>query len=43
VVYNGGDSFADVADAEHDEWVIYDDALWEKFNGFLQGINDENE
>ncbi|ASF46206.1 AAA family ATPase [Methylovulum psychrotolerans] len=42
VVYNGGDSFGEVADAEHDEWVIYDDALWEKFNGFLQGVTDEN-
>ncbi len=43
LVYNGGESFLIVAEAENDEWSIYDAQMWTKFNSFLQEVNDEDE
>ena len=43
IVYNGGDGFSYVTDSEQDDWVIYDEELWDKFNLFLEGVTYENE
>lgn len=42
IVFNGGASFAVVAEAEQDNWVIYDDQLWATFQSFLLQGNDED-
>ena len=43
IVYNGGDGFSYVTDSEQDDWVIYDEELWDKFNLFLEGVTHEDE
>jgi predicted ABC-type ATPase len=37
LVFNGGESFLPVAEAENDEWTIYDSQLWATFNLLIQG------
>lgn len=42
IVFNGGASFAVVAEAEQDNWAIYDEQLWATFQSFLQQGDDED-
>ncbi len=42
IVFNGGESFLMVAEAEEDEWTIFDEQLWMLFQSFLQRDDDEN-
>lgn len=36
LVFNGGESFLPVAEAENDEWTIYDSQIWATFNLLIQ-------
>ncbi|MDD3354683.1 hypothetical protein [Zoogloea sp.] len=36
IVFNGGESFSVVVQAEQDNWPVYDDQLWTTFQSFLQ-------
>ncbi len=43
LVFNGGESFSVVAEAENDDWAVYDNQMWATFQSFLQRNEDENE
>lgn len=42
VVFNGGESFLIVAEAENGEWAVYDAQMWTKFESLLQEVSDED-
>ncbi|MEX8505265.1 AAA family ATPase [Leptothrix ochracea] len=43
VVFNGGESFSVVAEAERDDWAIYDSQMWAVFQSFLPSDDHEDQ
>ena len=42
LVFNGGESFSVVAEAQGDAWDVYDDQMWTTFQSFLPTDDHEN-